>query len=60
MVIVKKKHTESDEQEWENPQNPEQSSDARDKEQIVRQYEEAKRRKDNLTEKDHIDKPKSN
>jgi len=24
----------------------------------VRQYEEAKRRKDNLTEKDHIDKPK--
>lgn len=60
MVIVKKKHTESDEQEWENPQNPEGSSDARDKEQIVRQYEEAKRRKDNLTEKDHIDKPKSN
>lgn len=60
MVIVKKKHTESDEQEWENPQNPEESSDARDKEQVVRQYEEAKRRKDNLTEKDHIDKPKSN
>ena len=60
MVVVKKKHTASDEQEWENPQNPEESSDARDKEQIVRQYEEAKRRKDNLTEKDHIDKPKTN
>lgn len=59
MVIVKKKNKTSDEQEWENPQNPEEPSDARDKEQILRQYEEAKRRKDNLTEKDHIDKPKN-
>ncbi|HJP63917.1 MAG TPA: hypothetical protein VJ844_10760 [Mucilaginibacter sp.] len=60
MPAVKKKNTEAGEQEWENPQNPEDTSDSRDKEQIVRQYEEAKRRKDNLTEKDHIDKPKQN
>lgn len=60
MMIGKNKNTETGEQEWENPQNPEGTSDGRDKEQIVRQYEEAKRRKDNLTEKDHIDKPKQN
>jgi len=60
MMIGKKKNTEAGEQGWENPQNPEATSDGRDKEQIVRQYEEAKRRKDNLTEKDHIDKPKQN
>ena len=60
MVVVKKKNTGSDEQEWENPQDPASSSDARDKEQILRQYKEAKRRKDNLSEKDHIDKPKEN
>ncbi len=58
MVIVKKDKTRNEEQEWENPQNPEKPSDLRDKEQIMRQYAEAKRRKDNLTEKDHIDKPK--
>jgi hypothetical protein len=58
MTIESKKNRESEEQEWENPQDPGEPSDARDKEQVVRQYEEAKRRKDNLTEKDHIDKPK--
>jgi hypothetical protein len=58
MTIEPKKNGESEEQEWENPQDPGEPSDARDKEQVVRQYEEAKRRKDNLTEKDHIDKPK--
>ena len=46
----------SKEQEWENPQDPENTSDARDEEQASRQLEEAKRRKDNLTETDHIDK----
>ncbi len=56
MEVIKKKITESEEQEWEDPLNPENPSDERDKEQIVRQYKEAKRRKDNLTEKDHIDK----
>jgi len=50
-----------EEQQWENPRDPRESSDARDKEQIERQYREAKRRKDNLTEKDHIDRePKAN
>jgi hypothetical protein len=56
MEVIKKKITESEEQEWEDPLDPENPSDERDKEQIVRQYKEAKRRKDNLTEKDHIDK----
>jgi hypothetical protein len=60
MTIKPKKNRESEEQEWENPRDPGEPSDARDKEQVVRQYEEAKRRKDNLTEKDHIDKPKPN
>ena len=46
------------EQAWENPANPKDASDDRDNEQVQRQYEEAKRRKDNLTEKDHIDKEK--
>jgi hypothetical protein len=58
MVIVKKKIKETGEKEWEDPRDPESPSDAREKEQVLRQYEEAKRRKDNLTEKDHIDKPK--
>lgn len=58
MINPKKKPTGSEEQEWENPLDPELPSDERDKEQIIRQYKEAKRRKDNLTEKDHIDKPK--
>ncbi|WP_345949091.1 MULTISPECIES: hypothetical protein [unclassified Mucilaginibacter] len=59
MVIVDNSKPDGNEdQEWENPQNPEKPSDARDEEQVQRQYEEAKRRKDNLTEKDHIDKEK--
>jgi len=56
MALDPKKISEGEEQEWENPLNPEKPSDARDKEQIERQYKEAKRRKDNLTEKDHIDR----
>lgn len=56
MIDPKKKTPGSEEQEWENPLDPELPSDERDKEQIIRQYKEAKRRKDNLTEKDHIDK----
>lgn len=56
---ITKKHTEQNgEQEWEDPLHPAQPSDERDKEQIERQYREAKRRKDNLTETDHIDKEK--
>ncbi|MBS1504301.1 MAG: hypothetical protein JST32_19695, partial [Bacteroidetes bacterium] len=59
MAEVKKKPAQNDEKEWEDPIDPENPSDARDKEQIVRQYEEAKRRHENLSEKDHIDKPKT-
>ncbi|PTQ95676.1 hypothetical protein C8P68_105182 [Mucilaginibacter yixingensis] len=62
MVVIKNippQHKEG-EQEWENPANPEKPADARDKEQLERQYKEAKRRKDNLTETDHIDKEKKN
>jgi len=56
MIDPKNKSTRNEEQEWENPRDPETPSDPRDQEQIIRQYKEAKRRKDNLTEKDHIDK----
>ncbi|MEO6631087.1 MAG: hypothetical protein ABIN13_05170 [Mucilaginibacter sp.] len=44
------KNRESEEKEWENPVEPANTSDERDKEQLLRQYKEAKRRKDNLTE----------
>ena len=50
MVVNKNNKTENDEKEWENPVEPAKSSDERDKEQLLRQYKEAKRRKDNLTE----------
>lgn len=36
--------------EWDNPQAPGNTSDSRDKEQVERQYKEAKRRHDNLSE----------
>jgi hypothetical protein len=55
MATVNNEPNEKQEQEWENPQNPEKPSDARDDEQINRQYEEAKRRKENLTEPDQTD-----
>ncbi len=48
----------SEEKDWEDPYNPENPGDSRDEEQFTRQVNEAKRRKNNLTEKDHIDKPK--
>ena len=50
MVIDKKTENTGEEKEWENPQAPEKTSDERDKEQLLRQYKEAKRRHDNLTE----------
>ncbi|MBS1522472.1 MAG: hypothetical protein JST50_15840 [Bacteroidetes bacterium] len=56
MTDPKKKIPGNEEQGWENPQDPELPTDGREKEQIIRQYKEAKRRKDNLTEKDHIDR----
>jgi hypothetical protein len=60
MVVVKNNKKAKDEKEWENPVEPAQSSDERDKEQILRQYKEAKRRKDNLTETDDTDKKTKN
>lgn len=50
MIPEKKKKTAGDEKEWENPTDPSMTSDERDKEQLLRQYKEAKRRKDNLTD----------
>jgi hypothetical protein len=60
MEVAKKDTNPEGEKEWEDPLHPTEPSDARDKEQIERQYKEAKRRKDNLTETDHIDKEKKN
>ena len=56
MVVVKNNKPEKGEKEWENPVEPAKSSDERDKEQLLRQYKEAKRRKDNLTETDDNNK----
>jgi len=53
-----KKGRAEEEKEWENPLNPTQTSDERDKEQLLRQYKEAKRRKNNLTEEDQTEKNK--
>lgn len=50
MVIDKKTEASGEEKKWENPQAPEETSDARDRDQIARQYKEAKRRHDNLSE----------
>jgi hypothetical protein len=47
-----------DNQKWENPANPEAPSDEREKEQIERQFEEAKRRNENLTDSEEIEKHK--
>ncbi|MDN5285711.1 MAG: hypothetical protein JWR38_1985 [Mucilaginibacter sp.] len=47
---TKKKTVKEEEKKWENPVEPAKTSDERDEEQILRQYKEAKRRKDNLTE----------
>jgi hypothetical protein len=52
-----KKDRVSEEKEWENPVDPANVSDERDKEQLLRQFKEAKRRKENLTtEEDKTDK----
>lgn len=56
MIVDDKKPEETKEKDWENPNDPAKVSDQRDKEQLLRQYKEAKRRHDNLTEDD--DKPK--
>lgn len=43
----KKPHVEKN---WNNPKDPEGTEDKRDMEQVERQIEEAKRRKENLTD----------
>ncbi|MFD0752148.1 hypothetical protein ACFQZS_18485 [Mucilaginibacter calamicampi] len=48
-MVVKVNTPDTGEKEWENPQAPEKTSDDRDKEQLIRQFKEAKRRKDNLS-----------
>jgi len=55
-----KKHRDSGEKEWENPADPAMTSDDRDKEQLLRQYKEAKRRKDNLTTEEDETEEKTN
>ena len=59
MTVVKNKKPVEGEKDWENPVDPAKSSDERDKEQLLRQYKEAKRRKDNLTETEE-DKEETN
>jgi hypothetical protein len=56
METKKKTTVKEDEKEWENPVEPTKTSDERDEEQLLRQYKEAKRRKDNLTEDEDTEK----
>ena len=51
-MVVKAKNPGMEEKEWENPNTPEKPTDDRDKEQLIRQYKEAKRLKDNLSDND--------
>jgi hypothetical protein len=52
METTNKSDQKVQEQKWENPLNPEKPGDARDREQLERQYKEAKRRNENLTTED--------
>jgi hypothetical protein len=56
MAVAKKPVRQAEEKQWENPLNPEKPGDARDQEQLQRQYKEAKRRHDNLTENQNKEK----
>jgi hypothetical protein len=51
-----KKTVKEEEKEWKNPVEPTKTTDPRDEEQILRQYNEAKRRKNNLTENKETEK----
>ena len=53
MKTTKKSDQKAEEQQWENPLNPEKPGDARDREQLERQFKEAKRRNENLTTNDN-------
>jgi hypothetical protein len=58
MITKNKKTGDTKEKKWENPVDPSLSTDERDKEQVLRQYKEAKRRHDNLTEADDNEETK--
>lgn len=49
-MIVTSNIEPEEQKDWENPKNPEQPTDARDKEQAQRLFEEAQRQKENLTD----------
>ena len=49
MALNIKEGRNREEKIWENPADPKAPMDGREKEQLLRQYKEAKRRKDNLT-----------
>jgi len=53
MVTPKKEDQKVEQKEWENPLNPEKPGDERDQEQLERQFKEAKRIHDNLTDTDN-------
>lgn len=59
-MVTEDKKPEETEKEWDNPQAPEKASDDRDKEQLLRQYKEAKRRHDNLNEPDENETEQKN
>jgi hypothetical protein len=52
MVTRKKDDQKVEEQKWEDPLDPEKPGDDRDQEQLLRQYKEAKRLNENLTDQD--------
>ena len=60
MALDIKESREREEKVWENPADPKAPADGREQEQLLRQYKEAKRRKDNLTttEDDKTEKTK--
>lgn len=61
MTMEPKKRQEHEEKQWENPLDPAVASDERDKEQLLRQYKEARRLKDNLTDdQENTDKKNTN
>jgi hypothetical protein len=61
MEIIKKSvPANNDNKKWEDPTDLEAPSDEREREQIQRQYEEAQRRNENLTDSEEIAKHKQN
>lgn len=59
MITEKKNDQQGEQKKWENPANPREPVDGREEEQILRQYNEAKRRKENLTETDETKQTKN-